>query len=201
MIRKHPVLSDKTPPSDAEQTAWATVKSTVKPLKNNKIATTTKTAVKKPTANTKKTTIPPLPLTEFEKLLHASHRSAPLCNTVQTGRRADELRVGDTSRINRSQSRKLRAGTIAIDSVLDLHGCTQQQAYEQLHGFMTHALLRGHRKVKIITGKGKGVLKNALPEWLNTSAFKPYILTIVVARPQHGGTGAYYVLLKNTFKR
>ena len=59
---------------------------------------------------------------------------------------------------------------------------------------------RGLRTVLIVTGKGRrdgvGVLKSALPRWLNETPLPPFVLALSQARPEHGGTGALYVLLK-----
>jgi len=40
------------------------------------------------------------------------------------------------------------------------------------------------------------VLKSALPRWLNEAPLRPFVLALSEARPEHGGTGALYVLLK-----
>ena len=67
--------------------------------------------------------------------------------------------------------------------------------------------MRNHRCVLIITGKGvrkdddpwyesKGVIKEALPSWLNHPDIRPFILSISYAKQEDGGSGAMYVLLK-----
>ncbi len=181
-----------------DESPWAQVKRTIKPLKNNKIHKVVQrnnphtVTAPPPQASTKQG----VSVTEFKKLLQ--YRPIPLCDTLDVGIYAHDLRVGDTSRINRSHARRLKSGNIAIDSVLDLHGCTQHQAYHKMQIFLTEALCRKHRMVKIITGKGKGILKNAVPKWINNGSFKPHVLTIFFARPEHGGTGAYYILFKNS---
>jgi DNA-nicking Smr family endonuclease len=54
--------------------------------------------------------------------------------------------------------------------------------------------------VVIITGKGRGtamgVLRTALPDWLNEPRLRPLISTITHARPEKGGEGVTHVLLK-----
>jgi len=35
-----------------------------------------------------------------------------------------------------------------------------------------------------------------VPRWLNEAGLRPYLLAIHRARPNHGGDGALYVLLK-----
>jgi len=57
------------------------------------------------------------------------------------------------------------------------------------------------RLVLIITGKGRGedgrgVIRTALPGWLETSSLRPRIVRYFEAHSSHGGAGAVYVLLK-----
>lgn len=109
-------------------------------------------------------------------------------------------------------TRKLRQGSYRIEATLDLHGQTQEQAYTSLQRFLSWAQERQFKLVLIITGKGRrvnsfaavqpedvsvGVLRQKLPEWLeNTDQFGG-IVSISMARPQDGGTGAWYVELKS----
>ncbi len=56
------------------------------------------------------------------------------------------------------------------------------------------------RRVLVITGKGRdfgeGVLRDAVPRWLNEDSIRPMIRAFSHAAPKHGGEGALYVLLK-----
>ena len=76
---------------------------------------------------------------------------------------------------------------------------------------LVHKILDGRRCVLIITGKGgarddfdgsfmpdrdSGVLRRNLPRWLGEAPMRPLVLRLESARPQHGGDGAYYVLLR-----
>ena len=90
---------------------------------------------------------------------------------------------------------------ILTDSILDLHGLTQREAHAMLANMLTTAQVRGERCVLVITGKGLrreggGILKARLPQWLLEPAIRHIILGNETARPQHGGTGAMYVLLR-----
>ena len=97
--------------------------------------------------------------------------------------------------------RKLRRGQYAIEAELDLHGLTVPQARERVHRFLRACQAEGKRCVRIIHGKGKGaegklpVLKGKVNGWLRQ---KDEVLAFTSARPQHGGTGAVYVLLRRT---
>jgi DNA-nicking Smr family endonuclease len=95
--------------------------------------------------------------------------------------------------------RKLRRGQYAIEAELDLHGATVVQAREAINEFLKNAQERNKRVVRIIHGKGKSsegklpVLKGKVNSWLRQ---KNQVLAFCSARPNDGGTGAVYVLLK-----
>jgi len=95
--------------------------------------------------------------------------------------------------------RKLRRGQYAIEAELDLHGATVVQAREAVDSFLKNARDRDKRVVRIIHGKGRSsegkmpVLKGKVNSWLRQ---KDEVLAFCSARPNDGGTGAVYVLLK-----
>ena len=94
---------------------------------------------------------------------------------------------------------KLRRGQMAIDARIDLHGMGQAEAYEMLSGNLLSCYNDGLRCVLVITGKGregKGVLKAQVPRWLGEGVLADIVLRFHPARPQHGGQGALYVLLR-----
>jgi DNA-nicking Smr family endonuclease len=86
-----------------------------------------------------------------------------------------------------------------IEARLDLHGYTQEEAYSALVRFIQTNYMQQRRALLIITGKGtegKGVLRQQLPRWLATDTLKDKILAIAPSRPEDGGQGAYYILLR-----
>jgi len=104
---------------------------------------------------------------------------------------------------------RLRKGKKAPEARIDLHGMTAAQAHGALRGFILSSHARGLRLVLVITGKGNttrdeigimptrnGVLRHALPQWLDAPDMHPMILQISSAHLRHGGGGAYYVYLK-----
>ena len=118
-----------------------------------------------------------------------------------------ELKVGNTDNIDKNSAEKFLKGKYKIDAQLDLHGQTEKQAFLAVEGFIKNSYMRNHRCVLIITGKGvrkdddpwyesKGVIKEALPSWLNHPDIRPFILSISYAKQEDGGSGAMYVLLK-----
>jgi DNA-nicking Smr family endonuclease len=105
----------------------------------------------------------------------------------------------DFSGVDRRTAERLRRGQMPVEARLDLHGLTQAEAHRALCGFIAGARLAGKRCVLIITGHGRmsgGVLKAATPRWLAEPGLRAHVLTIAPARPQHGGAGALYVLLR-----
>lgn len=116
--------------------------------------------------------------------------------------------------IDRRSAQKLRRGKLAIEGRLDLHGMTQDEAYQALSGFVTSSVRRGHKYLLIITGKGSfralrdgrmfetptGVLRDQLPKWLAAPGMRRHIQAIQPAARHHGGDGAFYVLLRRAQK-
>jgi DNA-nicking Smr family endonuclease len=96
---------------------------------------------------------------------------------------------------------RLRQGRIAAQRSLDLHGDTALQARQLLPRFLAQARADGLRCVHIVHGKGyrsperKPVLKALVEQWLRLC---PYVLAYCSALPKDGGTGAVYVLLRNS---
>jgi DNA-nicking Smr family endonuclease len=101
--------------------------------------------------------------------------------------------------VDRATAERLKRGRRAIEARLDLHGMTQAEAHHALFGFVAGSRTAGRRCVLVITGHGRiggGVLKSAVPRWLHEPEMRRHVLAIAPARPQHGGAGALYVLLR-----
>jgi DNA-nicking Smr family endonuclease len=103
--------------------------------------------------------------------------------------------------IDRRTAQRLRKGAMEIDRRLDLHGMTEAAAHAALDRFVEQAWRQGARMLLVITGKGgagrgEGVLKRNLPRWLAIGDNAACVLRIEQAQPKHGGSGAYYVLLR-----
>jgi len=110
-----------------------------------------------------------------------------------------ELGHGRATGIDRRSSERLHRGRLPIEGRLDLHGMTQAAAAERLAAFIERAEAAGKRCLLVITGKGLasgGILRDQVPRWLNLPPNRGRVLAFDYARPQHGGSGALYVLLK-----
>ena len=116
------------------------------------------------------------------------------------------LPAGELIAMDRRQALRLKRGQYPIDASLDLHGMTQEIAHRAFFRFVEAAARRGDRCLLVITGKGsgrsadghrqEGVLRKALPGWINASALRSHILAFHHAKLRDGGTGAYYILLR-----
>ncbi len=111
-----------------------------------------------------------------------------------------DLTHGRAAGLDRRTQTRMRRGQIDIEARIDLHGMTQEQAHRALHAFLLGSRDADRRAVLVITGKGRGsgegVLRDAVPRWLNEDSIRPMIRAFSHAAPKHGGEGALYVLLK-----
>jgi DNA-nicking Smr family endonuclease len=95
--------------------------------------------------------------------------------------------------------KKLRRGLIPAQAQIDLHGLTQQVAWDCLMEFIGHSRDENLRCIRVIHGKGhrsgtRGpVLKSAVNTWLRRSHD---VVAFTSARAIDGGAGALYVLLR-----
>jgi len=114
---------------------------------------------------------------------------------------------GSVDNIDRNTAKKFNKGDFEIERVLDLHGKTEEQAFNMVNSFIKSSFSQGLRCILIITGKGKNssdvdlfshkaILKNSVPKWLNNDELRGYILSFNFALPKDGGEGALQILLK-----
>lgn len=110
--------------------------------------------------------------------------------------------------LDRRTVQRIARGATDIDGRIDLHGMTQRNAHAQLWRFLTAAQARGHKVVLVITGKGSakpsefgdfreiGILRRAVPLWLQEPGFRALVVGYEQARRNHGGDGALYIRLR-----
>jgi len=95
--------------------------------------------------------------------------------------------------------KRLRRGRIPVKDELDLHGLNWREARECVGLFIHQCRQEGFNCVRIIHGKGLRSgndgprLKTKLNSWLRK---RDDVLAFCSARPDDGGTGAAYVLLR-----
>lgn len=112
------------------------------------------------------------------------------------------LAPGRSPGLDRRTADRLRRGLMPIDARIDLHGMIQSEALGALFEFIQDSAAAGLRCVLVITGRGSrsaggmGILRAAVPDWLNRPACRSHVLAFAPAQPKHGGAGALYVLLR-----
>ncbi|KZY31684.1 MULTISPECIES: DNA endonuclease SmrA [unclassified Oleiphilus] len=95
--------------------------------------------------------------------------------------------------------KKLRMGRYELDARLDLHRMTVEQARREVFRFIDECSRYELRAVIILHGKGDrnpdklALLKSHLAIWLPQL---DQVIAFHSAQPQHGGTGAVYVMLR-----
>ena len=110
-------------------------------------------------------------------------------DALEAGEELSFLREG----MARETLRKLRRGHWTIQDGIDLHGLTRDQATAIVVEFLNHCLARGLRCVRIVHGKGLGILKAKLRKWL---PLREEVLAYCQAPANDGGSGALLVLLR-----
>lgn len=111
------------------------------------------------------------------------------------------LSHGSRDGLDRRKAERLSRGKLPIEANLDLHGLRQDEAHRRLESFLADCQAAGKRCVLVVTGKGlhkeeAGVLRSAVPRWLNEAPNRARVLSFDYAQQKHGGTGALYVLLR-----
>ncbi len=99
--------------------------------------------------------------------------------------------------------RKLKQGRYETQSRLDLHRMTVEVARREIFDFIEESQQLGLRSVLVIHGKGasnadrerSSILKGCVDQWLRELEI---VQAFHSAQPQHGGTGAVYVLLRKS---
>lgn len=115
--------------------------------------------------------------------------------------KAPPATLGSYAGVDRSTADRFRKGARPIDATLDLHGMSREKAHTALVRFIKTHYEKQNRFLLVITGKGlrtggEGVLRQSFPLWLALEEVQPMVLAFDVAQAKHGGSGAYYVLLK-----
>jgi DNA-nicking Smr family endonuclease len=102
-----------------------------------------------------------------------------------------------------------------LTKTIDLHGFSLEEANIEIEKFINNSFKKNINKIIVITGKGLrskniknpyiskdlGILKNSVPEFikLNKNLMK-IIIEIKEASLEDGGSGAFYIYLKNKEK-
>ncbi len=138
---------------------------------------------------------------------HSNRKDRPKSQKISHRRPKSNISSG----LDRRTAQRLKRGQFPIEAHLDLHGFTQKQARNELDTFLESSFASGKRCVLIITGKGSskrhdeysnhgasstGILRTAVPQWLNEQENGARVVAYCPAQPHDGGAGALYVLLR-----
>lgn len=165
-------MSARRATTDEERALFYETFSDVKPLK----------PLAKP-ARTKKSAPPPAakPAKAVKPKPSPKPAAKPVCDTPPE--------------IGGHRAAQLRKGRGEPEARLDLHGMTQAEAHRALLRFLTRARANEARMVLVIPGKS-GVLNRQFKLWLAQGEFATLVSGVSGAHKRHGGSGAFYVLLK-----
>ncbi len=84
------------------------------------------------------------------------------------------------------------AGKADVDSELDLHALTVDEALPIIHGYLNDACLAGLKEVRIVHGKGTGALRQVVMRELKNH---PLVKSFRMGNRFEGSTGATIVEL------
>ena len=123
--------------------------------------------------------------------------SEPRFEIERLGERTEGLAPG----IDRKHLVRLRRGEVNVDHRVDLHGLAAADARRTLRAELERVRGSGLRCLLVIHGRGlhsegAAVLREGVTEWLAAPPLADLVMAFASARPEHGGTGATYVLLR-----
>jgi len=96
------------------------------------------------------------------------------------------------SSIAKTKFHSFRTRYFESEQILDLHGLNREQARKELIAFFQYCFKHDFRRVTIMPGYGRGVLRQALNSWLRQM---PEILAFAESPQKSGGKGVIRVLL------
>ena len=141
-----------------------------------------------------------IPRPEAEGPLKSQKRSV----TAPGMTSAPELTLDDHT-FDRDTARALGRGRLVPQASLDLHGMTLAAAERAVANFLDAAVTQDLRIILIVTGKGArleggrvlgGRIRAEFVGWLNRADNRSRVRGVRPAHPRHGGSGAFYVLLR-----
>ncbi len=172
-----------------ERRLWSKVARSIEPLPGRRVPEEPEPAA---APERSKPADPARPATSSPKTAAARSRPPPPVSP----------RSGHHQGLDRRTAERLRRGKLSVDGAIDLHGMTQAGAHRALQDFISISYRQRRRVLLVVTGKGtfgageRGILRARLPHWLSEPGLRDMVLAYHPARPQDGGDGAFYVLLR-----
>lgn len=114
-----------------------------------------------------------------------------------------EYMAGPDGRWADHLSETLHQGRFTIQDHIDLHGMGVSEAEAALERFFKRSVAGGKQGLLIVHGRGlrspaAPVLKNRVKRWLTRGPWRRWVAAFSSAQAFDGGTGATYVLLRQT---
>ena len=199
--------------SEAERKLWQTAMSSTEPLAARDIHTPALLAPPSPTAaqpgksSPRVRAEPSLPPGAPQRFRPGEAAPLPPARLDRGTDPAARL-AAQPAAMDQRRYQRLRRGKLEPEARLDLHGMTLARAHGALRGFILRAEGAGLRVLLVITGKGRGAdaerplfeapgaLRHQVPDWLATMPLAEFVLQVLPAHRSHGGSGAYYVVLR-----
>ena len=110
--------------------------------------------------------------------------------------RGKKNRGGSGLGLDRRSARRLRRGEMLVEERIDLHGLLRGEAREVLRMRLRSCYERGLRCVLVISGKGKGIVREEVMLVLESVEIRDIVVKHDEAQLRDGGAGARYVLLR-----
>jgi DNA-nicking Smr family endonuclease len=170
--------------SPDEAALWAKVTATIRPLSRDpQEAPAVIVPAAKPAATPPKGRVPPVRQVEVPS------------------KRVEQFQ---TATLDGGWDRRLRAGRIDPDRILDLHGHSLDRAWQAIDRALERAISSGERVLLLITGherKGeppleRGRIRAVVHDWLAHSRHASRIAAVRTAHRRHGGGGSLYIILR-----
>lgn len=111
----------------------------------------------------------------------------------------------DGRQFDRDVSRALSRRKLSPEATIDLHGMTLAVAERAVTQFLARVSAQDMRVVLVVTGKGlrregdrtiDGRIRAEFVGWLNRGDNRDRVRAVRAAHAHHGGTGAFYLLLR-----
>jgi DNA-nicking Smr family endonuclease len=180
--------------SDTEASAWAQLAASVTPLKGRKAPPIDAGDPIKPEATRANQPVSAPPPTQTP-------------TPPRSGPGAPAARERQEGGLDSHWNRKLKAGQIAPDLTLDLHGYGLDGAYDRIMSGLDQARDMGARLVLVVAGRERpvdpadrqtkrGAIRAKLLDWLAASRHADAIAAVRRAHIRHGGEGALYLVLR-----
>ena len=121
--------------------------------------------------------------------------------------------AADIGGMMRSTKRAVAKGHLEPTARIDLHGDHLNVAKTRFESFIIGAAKSNHKIALVITGKGgvvrksdfgteiSGVIRRALPDWMNAPSMLGLVSHYCPAHIKHGGEGAFYVFIRAKARR